>query len=651
MPIYSDPYFTDDFGERSEYLDWIGLLTSSDDDDDDTTNTVSSFTWSASGSYSATLPSWIKPYVTTLSLSSFSSSIVFSSKANTFTDSDGNSTLDYVDSSDVSSYKSYSPLRYFFYPSQIIPLKLTAKLAGSFVDISSSSSSSSKTAARNFPLALEPPSDLAESKENAEKENAELSDSVKDDLPSSVLKESSLPELTLPSGTTSLTTFSGFTYNLAYSVTPTFTSQITYDSSNFDIPEDFDFTNFQSTYYQIKIPTTLTSKLTYRDTFISMSNMFSFDPLYQTHPSTKGYEEGSSSLTSLRKADYKATQLDLSNTNTISFRPFLYNTIFKNTGLDWTTKIQLVETEFLGDAEDWEDNPQWKYITPWDYLTSNDDDDDLDLEDLISSHTLSTTLSAVESTDFSQVLTLTTTLPPQEDEYDASLKFVFPYSTLSFATGIEKVEDDDETVTWEWDTFQQAASLKLFSGDLSFTESLNYEIEDSYWSSLKLALTWKNLQAAYTMSYTYGYDFDSEEGWVQRSDKEFLPYSVSLAYASSGKTYYRWKNRITFKPTLSTSIVYDCLRPTNSYFKFIPALTFKINDFLDLTFSSESKNSVIFRYIQNYVGYEDVISGETNPVIDLLNSFAFWGDDCFYDSNQTKRKSSGFRNNGYNFCR
>ncbi|MBP5577266.1 MAG: LPS-assembly protein LptD, partial [Treponema sp.] len=35
MPIYSDPYFTDDFGERTEYMDWISFLTRGAKDEDD----------------------------------------------------------------------------------------------------------------------------------------------------------------------------------------------------------------------------------------------------------------------------------------------------------------------------------------------------------------------------------------------------------------------------------------------------------------------------------------------------------------------------------------------------------------------------------------------------------------------------------------
>ena len=88
------------------------------------------------------------------------------------------------------------------------------------------------------------------------------------------------------------------------------------------------------------------------------------------------------------------------------------------------------------------------------------------------------------------------------------------------------------------------------------------------------------------------------------------------------------------------NIVYDFIRPTNSYFRFVPSFTFKIFENLDLTFSAESRNNVIFRYIEKYTDYGNIISGEQNPFVDLVNSFVFWDEDDFWDPDQIKRKSS-----------
>ena len=637
MPIYSDPYFTYDFGTRTESMDWIGFLMSGAEDDDDTSSTeISSFTWSLSGSYSAKIPESFKPYVSTIAVSSFSSSIVFSSKSNTD-----------VSSNTSDGWYLYTPQRKFFYPSQIIPFKIAGRLSGTILSITSKSSAAATVAAPQFPVAVIAPEDLSDgtgsagsaagTDKTADSGNTAVTDNTTGTDKAAagdgkaaagdgkaaaggnaqsgggVLDETALPEMEVASGT--VTPMSGVEYSLDYSLAPEYSSQLTYDSTNLAKPEDFVWSNLQSSYFQVKMPTTVTSSFAYRDTFLGMKNIFTFSPIYQEHPNLDGYT--ASAAATLRKTDYAAKKLDLVETNSISFRPFIYSTYFKNSGLDWNTTVKMVRTNFIGDA----DNPEWEYLTM-----------DLTDDDCVTVHTLSANISAVED-GFSQTLTLSTTLPPQVDQYNAALSLVFPYVTLNFSSGIEQTSSTD--TTWLKLPFQQSSTVSLFSKTLSLTESFNYNLEDEYADSLKFALSWKGLQVAYTMQYTYGYDFDTDEGWTAHTDKEFLPLNASIAYSTTAKTFRYWRNRISWAPTLSTSLVYDCQRPTNSYFKFIPAVTLKINDFLDLTFSSESRNSVLFRYIQQYTSFDGELPGETNPFIDLLDGFAFWDDDL--------RKSSGFK--------
>lgn len=624
MPLYSDKAFKDDFENRSEYLDWIGMFMN--DDDDDTSSSIDSFTWSLSGSYTLPLPSWIKPYISTVSISSLSASMLFSSATNSS-----------ISSGSSDNWYTYTPEKYFFYPSQVIPFKANAKISGTLINIGGSTSTKIASVKWPQPLAVpedfltdeEKKSDESENKSTDEKTENNSSDTnsskesqTEEDLEITFI-DSLLPELSTASAP-SVTQIQGITYKLDYSITPSITTQINYSSSGLTQPEDFQWSNIYSTYYQIKIPVLLSSYLTYRSSFFSMTNTLSFNPIFQGHPNLNGYSE-SDALT-VKKTDYNARKLDLTETNSISFKPFINTKIFQNTSLNWNSTVKLVRTEFLGDAE----NPEWEYLTT-----------DLTDEDCVTSHTLSATIAASEDDNFSQTLTLSTTLPPQLDSYSGTLALTFPYVTLSFAGGIEKTSSDSDS-EWTKDPFQESIKIKLLGGDLAFTQSFNYDIESSRPESLKFAASYKQLQLAFTMSQTYGYTFDSSTGWTVNSEKEFLPVSASFAYSYSGKWRY-WKNRITFSPSVGTSIVYDCLKPTSSYFKFVPALNFKINNFLEISLSAESKNSVIYRYIQGMTGSEYQIAGETNPFVDLFNSFAFWGNGHFYDPDQTKRKASGFK--------
>ncbi|MBQ9630099.1 MAG: hypothetical protein IJR49_00725, partial [Treponema sp.] len=406
--------------------------------------------------------------------------------------------------------------------------------------------------------------------------------------------------------------------------TPDIASYLSYSADTLTGPEDFKWSNVRSTMYTLKFPISLTSNLTYGGNFFSMTNAFSYSPTLQKHPhistdTTKG-GYSASAAESIKLADYQASKQELVNTNTIKFMPFYYIDMFKNTSISYTSAIKFLRTEFIGDA----DNPEWKYLGPdWTDAQS------------ITSHKLDFTYSMTEGDKwkFSQSLSFSMVIPPQLDDYTGTLSLTFPFTTFTLATGVKKTSKTDPS--WKKKPLQQALSLSFFNNSLRFTQSYNYDLENKHHDGLKLSISWKDLQASYTMMYTKSYDFDSDAGWVQKSEESFLPYSFSFSYTPTTKTWFAWKNRISIAPGLSTSIVADLVRPTNSYFLFTPSLSFKINDFLTLTFSSTSRNGVLYRYVQKALGHEGRIPGETNIFVDLWNSFRF--------DKEEKRRASGFK--------
>ena len=623
VPIYSDPYFDNDFSERSETMDWISYLTESaaGDDDDDTINEISSFSWTLTGSYSVPIPKKIKPYVSTLSLN-LNSAVAFSTMTTSeLTNSD-------VDPSDLAEWKNYTPQKKFYYPSQVTPANITGNLSGTIFSWPLKDNSSNNKTTQSFASEFYVPDEINEKKQS-ESEQISLqnelqnsTDEITENDEVVILDESAFPVMNTTS--VSQTTIPGVTFSSQYSIKPAFTSQLAYPSSSTYLkkPEDFEWNNLRSSMYTLKIPITLNNSFGYGGNFISATNSYSFNPIFQKHPfiSTNeakgGYTEDAAN--SLRKTDYAAEKRDLTNTNSVSIKPFYYLKGLKDTGITWRSTIKMVRTNFIGDEE----NPEWEYLTT-----------DWSDPDSITTNSLDFTFSTNQMDNkFSQSLTFTTTLSPQPEQYYGTLKLVFPYTSFAFETGIKQKSSTDET--WVKQPIKQNFSLSLFNNTLKFSESYNYNLEENYNDSFKLALTWKGLQLAYTMSYTTIYDFDEQSGWKARSgtdNKEFLPYSFSLAYAPSSVTLYTWKNRVSLNMGLSTSVVADLIRPTNSYFLFNPSVSFKINEFLSLTFSSSSRNSVLYRYF----GKEIDIPGEKNIFVDLMNSFRF--DD------ESLRKASGFK--------
>ena len=645
MPLYSDPFITDDFSERSETMDWIGYLTSmgTDTGETKTVNEISSFSWTLASSYSLPSSLFVAPYISSLSVS-LNSSVVYSSIVN-----NSLSTTDKLD--------TYSPERKFYYPSQITPAAASLSLSGTIFSYPARETNAAKKNAPEVPLIapdeLKTAKEIAEEKAKAEQaaKAAAKADGAAADTADAALAvsdtaqtensdgtnaeddakffEKALPSLTVPS--LSVPAIPGFDYKLTYSLKPSFTSQLAYSSTGLNKSEDFKWDAVRSSMYTFKTPLSIDSAASYGGGFFNLTNGVSYNPVIQRHPyiSTDTAKGGytSQAADSLKVADLKASTQEIVNTNALSVKPFYYIGMFKNTSFTYNSTIKLLRNEFTGDV----DNPAWEYHGP-DFTDKNS----------VTAHQLAFTYAMNEGETFSQSLSLSMTLPPQVDEYTGTLSLAFPYTTFSLTTGFKKKSAADDE--WERKLVQQTCTLSLFNNTLKFTQSYNYNWDKYRHDALRLSLSWRGLQASYAMSYTKGYDFKndpSEKGWKVRSEEEFLPYSLSLAYTLPQDTFYFWKNRIKIAPGLSTSIVADLLRPTNSYFLFTPSINFEINKFVKFTFSSTSRNSVLYRYFQKMFGAEGRIPGESNIFVDLLDSFRF--DD------ESKRKSSGFKLQSLNF--
>lgn len=679
LPVYSDPYFYSDFKTRDESMDWISYLidVSNDDKDDSSTSSsssqVSNLVWKLNSSYSPTLPSVIKPFLNSVSFS-LNSSIYINTLENKMITEDSRYELD-------NNWKTYSPEKMFYYPSQITPANATLTLSGTIFQwpLKQVTADTKKV---TFPSTLTKPDDLkpqsvldkeaeerkkqelaakqAEEAENSEENADEALQAEKESLAQAEESEevedekSKLPQPVLPelSGTSaSATTISGLTYKLDYSVNSNINTQIAYSSTDstgntyLKTPEDFEWKKIRSSMYTIKTPVSLTSNLGYGGSFFSMKNSLSYDPLWQDHPNTDGYKE--SEQKSLKKADYSAQTRNLTNTNSISFMPFAYIPAFSETGVTWNNTMKIYRRKFVGDA----DEPEWE--ENW-----------LDFDDTesITVNSLSFTLGMKElDSKFKQTLTFSSTLKPQVARYTGSLNLIFPYVSLSMSTGVYEKSKDDSTL--QYNPFQQSMSINLFDSKLKLSESFSYvyndntEQADKHAESLKLSLSYKQLSVSYASSYTYKYDLytdtpgpDNKKGYVQRTEKEFVPYSASLSFSLPSKTYYKWLNRITWTPGLSTNINYDFIKPTNSYFQISPSLTFNINNFFKLTFSATSRNSSIYWYFQDQGKFSDEDFYGSNfaskMAMDLIQSFGIYGINGWGwegDAFRRNREASGFK--------
>lgn len=656
LPIYSDPYFNYDFKtNRMETMDWISyfLENSKDDDSDITVTEVSSFIWSAASSYSPTIPSFMKPYVSSLSLS-MNNSVNISSKETTDFSSDNES-----------SWKSYTPMKRFYYPSQVTPASVNMSMSGTIFSWPPKQTENKKTPSYvitlNKPDELKTEKQLEEERLKAEEEakKAESSDvaekspddekSAKSDNDTEEKKifEYLNPELSYTASKESVT--DTMTYALTYSLGMNAENQLAYSSDNLKKSEDFDWSKIRSSMYKIKVPFSLNSKFNYGGNFFTVENKFAFSPVFQKHPyisddSVYGYKDEDKKK--LIISDYKSESRDIVNSNSVVLRPFVYVPFISDTSVSWNSNIKLYRRKFLSTAT--ADDPEWEELFA-----------DWEDEESITVNSVSADVRASElDKKFTQSLKFESVMPPLLKKYTATLSLGFPYVSASLSTGFQEsrgelkagvVKTSDTTLKnkdyekeWKKSPLNQSLSISLFNSKLKISESFSYNLEDDNPDSLKISASAFGLNLSYVMSYVKGYDFSKDTGWVIREDKEFLPYSLSATYSLPSKTFYQWFNRITITPSLSTSVVADLLRPTNSYLLFSPSIKFKIHEFWELSFSATSRNSVLYWYFHNEDGdlYSDWGGFPGNVLYDLINSFRFDDD--------SKREGSGFKIKSFN---
>lgn len=679
IPLYSDPFFKGDFlTNREESMDWLSYLTSNkgetllDQPNTVTGTEISSFNWTLNSSYNVPVTP-LNPFISALSLT-YKFELAFATTSTT--------TAQFSAEEISDGLPSYSPMRRFYYPSRMTPANVTAGLSGTLLSYPTAlakTTRTSDTAAAQPKPALKPPEvlglpvDAKETETSADPDKtpeeelsaesaaapespeapAEAGESPKESTEESA-EESSEADALLPGGlpeikftAPSVSASGGVSYKLSYTVSPNMDLSSAFPVTPLPASSDDISWNTISSYLVFKSPVTLQNTVSWRDSFIGMDNAVTFSPVYQTHfmqekekdengnykpnNSTDRYINYGYTDDEIKKNaynDYKAQSLDTSLRNSVSFKPLVYNPYFSGTSISWNTNIKLIRTNYLGETPSSANNnaepeAEWEYLFPeWD-------------EESITAHSLNLSLAAKES-DFSQTVTLSSSLPPLVEHYTGSLSLGWSsYVTLTAASGYRQTSKTDPT--WKWDTFTQNLSIKLFSSKLTLSESLDYNIEDDRPTSLRTSVSGYGLQFSYQMLYTNAYELVQPNGgaswtWLV-GEQKFLPTTLGVSYSTTAKTLYSWKNRMSLLLNFSTTMSYDLIRPTMSYFTFAPKLTFVVNQFLNLSFSATSRNNAIFWYTPELFNFpDDLMNKKKDLFTDLFNSFTFWDEEKLRDS-------------------
>lgn len=584
IPFMSDPFVKQDFLDRSEDLNWFNYLLQQDKLAEGTTlATETSYAWNVNGAVTPSV-SFLNPWIETATIQKIAGSMTFNSKVN---------------DSVTGSEASYSPERSFFYPQKLVPEMALAfggtLIAGSAGETASDKPVKSVEAGISGGL----PNPFIENAPNTETESAE-----KSGLPSTDSLSRIFPGIPLAAPSDS--GLYKADWSLKWTFKPSAVEEITYDATDWAEPSDVDWNSYSSLYYQVKNAANLKGDLKL-GTALSLTSSLDFSSTAQEHPWMSDEANTKTQLDTARLNDLKASIWLLSSTDHVQLTPFAKTSVFSPSSVSWDFRGDLAKSVFSGSVDD----PEWKTEKfKWE-------------KDYVKAHSAAMT-AGLNLADNIQSIKITSSLDPLLQSYkgDAS----FSWSPLSLTASTRLFEKENLDKRWFWDPFTSTAKVAMpFSSSLS--QTWVYDIENEQPSSLTYALSTPYVNAGYALNNTIPYVLVPGSGWVaDGTEKKFIPTSANLSLnnARSPLKVLSWKNRISLEATLTSTLKFDLLRITDSSFAISPNITFKMHEFLDLTFKSTSENGVIARYFQDYVDLPIVLPGETNPLTDLAQSFYFW---------------------------
>lgn len=596
MPFISDPYFKKDFFDRSEDMNWFNYLLNKEKLAKGTDiGSESSYSWKLNGSIRPSFKK-ISPWISSFNLDTASLTVNFSSKET---------------NPRAVGEEAYAPQRFFFYPSLFKP-EGKISISGTLL----SNTMFNRAPAKKIPdvegIAHPFITQDKTSSDTSKNENTDSTQAENQKKDKMEFLDTFIPVFKPVYGKE----FDhSIEYSLSYSGDFSALQETTFASSQWKNPEDIKWKDYESRYYQLKGSAGLRGTLSYSQNLISLSSNLIVSGNYQRHPWTRDV----SKQPILELNNFKANVYTLKNENSVTVNPFVYTDLFKPISFSWSITEILAKNTFTGTYS----NPQWEtQRIKWN-------------KDFITAHTGSAVFGVMLAEKYTQKITFSINLPPLLQAYSTSLNVSFPYGTLAASTKL--FEKEKTKKKWFWEPFKMELNWTL-PYNIKTAQTYIYNIEDKKNERLHITFGWKYISAFYTQSTEIPQKLLPGSGWVlDGTEKRFIPFAFGFSFsnASNPFTIYAWKNRIKIQLGLSSTLQFNLVRITDSYFTFAPKIIFNIHEFWDLSFGSSSRNNVIARYFQKALNLPVVIPGNTNILTDLAQSFYFW--------DRAKREASGFK--------
>lgn len=592
IPAYSDPYFEQDFFERAEKTDWskmLGLETG--EPTSDVSTAQQSTVWNLKASYNpaATI---LKPYIQSLGITSLESSMYWRSRE--FLDSGGN---------------------YFFYPDNLVLPDITGNIRGSLF-----SASYPKVAGSiDSPIAEE---DSQTGGEEVRSPWENPGDRSEQEDPSSTMKE---PPVRGDIPIQSSAEATPFSHSLAYVITPDFSYDTKLDSDDWEAPTDIDYAPLYSMFFGQGTLSATYNAAVYKD-LLTLKAIQSLTAQKKTHLPGEGLTE--EEILSYQQQDNTSTYLRLNESLLLSSHPFSGIDALKTSLVSYSLKFLAYRNEYDQDISqftesfiDWSDEYIQEHQVQMNVTHALGDSQNtlgmvLQLPPLDNELTLTSSLKTGP---------LTTTLQWSAAEQDDTLvpnPFVIREKLVFLQNSFFEQELQYD---YEKPGFSQSVSkmtVSFFDGNLTLLQIMSYDFLSNGFTRASTSLKLWPLSLSFSMLDTYGYTFNTEDGWSRGTETDFLLHQAGFSFSWDWESKPLWKNRVFLETALSSSWQMNLQQFTDNIFTFNMDLSCIVTEFLDITLKTRSENTATHLYIPAFMRN---IGREPVPIVtDLVDSFNFF---------------------------
>jgi len=618
LPYYSDPYADRDFLNRSETMDWFGMMQQSAEEETTTDNEIGSYQWHINGYLNPPLRS-LDPYISRLSISNLSTTMTFK----TIRDD-----VIFLNNREAPGRFFYAPDKYTFY-------SFSGSVSGTPVSIGGENRN---TADLNPPEIEDPFGGIGKpvspwiNEINEQNTDEPLSENKL--VPPALNQRFDLPGI------------GNVGFSVDYQLSPTGTSELQFMNGSWKTYEQVDWSSSQSILSSFAGNSSINFRLnqsrglftnvvtlsgsgTWRDyTFLNEEADIFLDNTGEVNENL---------VTEYRRQQYRQTNYSTSYANNTTVRPFYRDPVFSQTNLQYNFRGTLVRSKRYTDGPGPELTPQ---LGAW----VKEQTKDGEFFPGLNTHRFSSNIAA-NIMDKLQSVSIGFELPPLDPLISLNSVIRFWISETRMDFRMRKPEESEE---WKYEPFHFTEVLR-FSNFSSFTFYLILTPEENNEiTTITSSLALWNFRASLKALKVQRAEFIPDNPvnpslggkWESFGDPDLRINELVFGYKRDLTNRNIIRNRMNFSLNVDSALTFNTLQYTNSNFQFQMGLNFRIIGFMDIRLAATSENAVVWRYFKGLpvMGKmtEMYIDGpQNNLFVDLMDSFNFF--------NESKRLRSGFK--------